>query len=319
MENQALIDSVANNWWYYNVELAPGLITKGTHMPRVPMLPRMLLRNANLQGMECLDIGSMEGLIPTLMARQGAKRVLATDALPHCEKKMNAIKALYGVNFDFRQIGLLYDLHAKLRDEGGFDLINLSGVLYHVFSPMHVLAGVRPLLKKNGLMIVSTNVMRRDGYTLEYNHRGALQLENNTFWYHSVPMLESLIRYFKMVPIDVLYCPHSAVNPANFAPGVDSGYMSVMCRAVDDADIQDNDVWAAASRAGSWEFLSLCKGDMMNAQPRSSISYRGDQDRGNTVTAGIDLFQTITADPRHVVEAVDDSRNAHTLRLADTF
>jgi 2-polyprenyl-3-methyl-5-hydroxy-6-metoxy-1,4-benzoquinol methylase len=124
-----LIASVANDWWYYNVELKPGLITKGTHLPRVPMMPRMLLRNANLQDMDCLDIGSMEGLIPALMVRQGAKRVVASDALPHCEKKMNVVKDIYGVDFDFRQIGLLYDLSAKLKAEGGFDLINLSGVL----------------------------------------------------------------------------------------------------------------------------------------------------------------------------------------------
>ena len=313
-----LIASVANDWWYYNVELKPGLITKGTHLPRVPMMPRMLLRNANLQGMDCLDIGSMEGLIPALMVRQGAKRVVASDALPHCEKKMNVVKDIYGVDFDFRQIGLLYDLSAKLKAEGGFDLVNLSGVLYHVFSPMHVLAGVRPLLKKNGLMIVSTNVMRREGHTLEFNHRGALQGETNTFWYHSVPMLEALIRYFRMVPIDCLYCPHSEVNPANFAPGVDSGYMSVMCRAVDDADIQDGDIWAARSRAASWEFLSLCNGEMMNSQPRSAISYLGDQDRPNGAALGIDLFKTI-ANPKHVVGGVDDSRNAHTLRLSDRY
>ena len=66
------------------------------------------------------------------------------------------------------------------------------------------------------------------------------------------------------------------------------------------------------------EFLSLCNGEMMNGQPRSTISYRGDQDSGGKTTKGIDLFQTI-ADERHVVRAVDDSRNANTLRLADMY
>ena len=47
--------------------------------------------------------------------------------------------------------------------------------------------------------------------------------------------------------------------------------------------------------------------------PPSFVAPRG------SATAGIDLWQAITADRRHVVEAVDDSRNAHTLRLADTF
>ncbi len=309
-----LITSIANEWWYYNIELAPGLITKGTHLPRVPMMPRMLLRNASLRGMDCLDIGSMEGLIPTLMARQGARRVVASDALPHCEKKMQVVKGIYGVDFDFRQIGLLYDLSTKLKEEGGFDLINLSGVLYHVFSPMHVLAGIRPLLKKNGLMIVSTNVMNRSGHTLEFNARGHLQTETNTFWYHSVPMLEYLIRYFKLVPIDCLYSPHSEVNPANFAPGVNSGYMSVMCRAVDEPEVQDEDRWAAASRAASWEFLSLCNGPMLSGQPRSTITYAGEL--AGSAPPGLDLMLAID-DPARIVHSAGRSQDAHTLRLLD--
>ena len=54
-----LVASVANDWWYYNVELAPGQVTRGMQLPRVPMMPRMLLKRAELQGMECLDIGRM--------------------------------------------------------------------------------------------------------------------------------------------------------------------------------------------------------------------------------------------------------------------
>jgi hypothetical protein len=57
---------------------------------------------------------------------------------------------------------------------------------------------------------------------------------------------------------------------------------------------------------------------MMKGRSPSTISYCGDQDSGGKATKGIDLFQTI-ADERHVVRAVDDSRNAHTLRLADMY
>ena len=57
---------------------------------------------------------------------------------------------------------------------------------------------------------------------------------------------------------------------------------------------------------------------MMNSQPRSAISYLGDQDRPNGAALGIDLFKTI-ANPKHVVGGVDDSRNAHTLRLSDRY
>lgn len=311
-----LVKSVLNDWWYYSVELSPGIITKGMDTPRTPMIPRMMMRNCNLQGMDCLDIGSMEGLIPTAMVRKGAKSVLATDAIPHCKKKMDVVREIYDVNFDFREIGLLYDMSTKLHDKGGFDLINLSGVLYHVFSPMHVLAGIRPLLKRNGLMIISTNVINKDGCTLDYNSKGSLQMENNTFWYHSVPMLEQLIRFFKMVPIDFLFCPHTDVNPYNYVPGLNSGYMSVVCRAVDDKEINDGDMWAAASRASSWEFLSLCNGEMLNKQHQSTITYENLTDESLGNENGIDLMSNMN-DQRRIVSSVSDPINSQLLRLTD--
>ena len=53
---------------------------------------RRMLRNCELTGMECLDLGSMEGLMPALMCRGGAGRVVATDALSHCVEKMATVR-----------------------------------------------------------------------------------------------------------------------------------------------------------------------------------------------------------------------------------
>jgi len=316
LDNSELIASVLNDWWYYSVELASGVTTKGMDTPQTPMLPRMMLRNCRLRDMDCLDIGSMEGLIPALMSRQGARKVLATDAMPHCQKKMDVLRKIYDVDFDFREVGLLYDLGVKLKDCGGFDFINLSGVLYHVFSPMHVLAGIRPLLKKNGLMVISTNVMNREGCSLEFNKHGSLQMETNTFWYHSAPLLEELIRYFKMVPIDFLFCPHTPVNPYNYVPGLNSGYMSVVCRAVDGLEVESADPWASRSRMSSWEFLSLCNGQMMASQPTSTISYGGDDSLKMDTLQGLHIMDSIN-DPRRNIPTVSESKNSQTLLLSD--
>ena len=89
---------------------------------------------------------------------------------------MAALRHYYQATFEFQQIGLMYDLASKLRKSGrgSFDVINLSGVLYHVFSPLMVLAGVRALLKRNGLMIVSTNVVIDDAFTMQFD--GATRL-----------------------------------------------------------------------------------------------------------------------------------------------
>ncbi|MDD1751419.1 MAG: class I SAM-dependent methyltransferase, partial [Methanothrix sp.] len=178
-----------NSWWYYSAELFPGVIKPGIYPESLPMLPRMLLRNCDLTDSDCLDVGSMEGLLPVLMRKQGARSVVATDFNFYCYQKMLALKAAHRVNFYFKRIGTLYDLSMKISTRAlrGYDLINLSGVLYHVVSPLHVLAGVRPLLKKGGLMIVSTNVINRDDYSMEFNNSGKLQTEPNLFWYLSVP------------------------------------------------------------------------------------------------------------------------------------
>src|ERR1700693_2116411 len=156
-------------WWYYAVELLPRVITEGVYPPTFPMLPRLMMRRCQLEGMSCLDLGTMEGLIPTLMMRGGASRVLAVDATDHCLDKLHAVRHYHQVDFEYRSVGSMHGLAEKLGGEG-FDLINCSGLLYHVLSPLMVLCGLRPLLNRNGLMIVSTNVIDVEGYCMDFNH-----------------------------------------------------------------------------------------------------------------------------------------------------
>lgn len=307
-------EHIAKEWWYYSVELAPGLTAKGIYPDDLPMLPRLLMRGAGLQGMDCLDLGSMEGLIPTLMKRGGARRVVAADAVDHCVAKMEAVKEAYGVSFDYARVGLMYDLSKKLASAGGFDLINVSGLLYHVFSPMHVIASVRPLLKKSGLMVVSTAVVNRDDYTMEYNAKGRLQSETNTFWYPSIPTMEEFIRYFRMTPIDSLYFRFSEQHPTTRLEGLETGYLSVVCRAVDDDS--HSDAWAALSRRQSWEFRALCDRAMMDAQPRSTISYASERSGQMDQPESLNLYSA-AQDPMRSVGPACSPSDGHVLRLSD--
>jgi 2-polyprenyl-3-methyl-5-hydroxy-6-metoxy-1,4-benzoquinol methylase len=116
---EMLRSNLYNRFWYYDVELLPGVVARGQYPETIPFLPRMLLRNCDLKGADCLDIGSMEGLIPALMCRQGAHRVLATDFNFHCYNKMTALRKYYGVEFSFQRIHLLYDLAKKLAAPNG--------------------------------------------------------------------------------------------------------------------------------------------------------------------------------------------------------
>lgn len=306
-----------NRWWYYSVELLPGMMTKGIYPIQLPMLPRLTLRRCGVAGMDCLDLGSMEGLIPVIMKKMGARSVLGTDALDHCWDKIQAVQHYYQVDFEFCLVGLMYDLHRKL-PERSFDLIDCSGLLYHVFSPLHVLAGVRPLLKRNGLLIISTNVINTDAYTMQFNSEGKLQTELNTFWYISVPLLEYLLRYLKLVPVDASYLSNLyRQDIAQAFRDVPTGYLSVVCRAVEDPRPTAGDAWMAPSVKNSWESLGLCDWQRCREQPRSSIQlvHPKHQEFWNPATDGLDLRRAVREGTHQT--AVEQPEDSHVLHLTD--
>lgn len=304
-------------WWYYSVELLPGLVARGVYPEDLPNLPRLMLRRCELGGASCLDLGSMEGLIPVLMRRGGAERVLATDAVDHCRDKLEAVEHYYGVRFEYRSVGLMYGLDRKLRGQG-FDLIHCSGLLYHVFSPLAVLCGLRPLLKRGGLMIVSTNVVLADGHAMEFNNGGRMQRERNTFWYPSVPLFDYLLRYLRLAPLDCLFVPHEAVRSGErYVFDKPSGYLSVVCRAADEPVAAAGDEWMRGSAASSWEYQWGVDWARAARQPRSAARLKEEPDRrffrGDAEC--LDLWEAVRG--RAPLTAAPDPADTHLLRLGD--
>jgi 2-polyprenyl-3-methyl-5-hydroxy-6-metoxy-1,4-benzoquinol methylase len=288
--------------WYYSVELLEGVVTEGQFPTAAPMLPRLLLRRCAVEGRSCLDLGTMEGLVPALLTKRGA-RALAVDHSNHSLAKLDAVRRYHQVDFEFRTVGLMYRLHEQLRP-GGFDLLNCSGLLYHVFSPLSVLASVRPLAKRGGIVIVSTNVLLARDPVLEFNVAGALQRDPNTFWYTTPTLLDYLLRYLRLEPIDCIYSAHEEYG-AQYALDRPSGYLSVACRAVQDAR---GDPWMASAQR-SWEYLGLSDWSLADAQPETDIAY--DAPSGGQP---IDLMETI--ERQAPVSSPVSERDSHLLRLS---
>jgi 2-polyprenyl-3-methyl-5-hydroxy-6-metoxy-1,4-benzoquinol methylase len=310
-------DGLFRGGWYYSVELLPGLVTRGVYPPDLPMLPRLMLRRCELAGADCLDLGCMEGLIPVLMRRGGAAGVLGVDAIDHCLEKLDAVRHYYGAEFEYRSVGLMYDLAGKLGGRG-FDLINCSGLLYHVFSPLAVLCGVRPLLRRGGLLIVSTNVTVEDGYAMEFNDAGRLQAEPNTFWYLSVRLFDYLLRYLRLAPLDCLFVPHAAVGTGEgFVFDKPSGYLSVLCRASDEPLPARGDEWMRKSAATSWEYLWLADWERAARQRTAAARLRGEPDRQffRPDIECLDLWEAVRG--REPLTRAADPSDTHLLRLSD--
>lgn len=310
--------AMAREWWYYTVELADGIVAPGAYPTDFPYMPRVLMRNVQMAGHDCLDLGTMEGVVPVLMHRRGARRVIAADAVPHCQQKMELLARLYNAEFSFRQVGLMYELDRKLAGEGHFDFINLSGVLYHVLSPMHTLASVRPLLRPGGLFMLSTNVVNEQSDVMHFNVKGLLQTEVNTYWYPSIPLLEYMLRYFNLAPIDCLYLRHASTSPMH-VKGKECGFISIVCRAVDmGAAMPADDGWALRSMRGSWEYPGLSNQAALQGVPPSTIGYDLPpavapmvRERGS-----IDLHLAVNELGRRMTRA-ERPEDSYLLRLAD--
>ena len=88
----------------------------------------------------------MEGAVPILLSRRAAGPIVAVDI--SYRERIAAVKHYTGARFDYHS-GLTHgNTVSFLRSQGvvNFDVVVLSGVLYHCFGPLHTLAMARSLI-----------------------------------------------------------------------------------------------------------------------------------------------------------------------------
>ena len=76
-----------------------------------------------------------------------------------------------------------------------FDVVVLSGVLYHCFGPLHTLAMARSLIRTGGLMIVETFAVVDEQYAMYFNARGFFIPDPSTYFSPSIALLGTLCIY----------------------------------------------------------------------------------------------------------------------------
>ncbi len=250
--------SLDDLWWYHSVEKPIGGLYKGIYEDDMILPYRRNLSKIDLRGVDAADVCTMEGMVPVLMCKGGASLVVASDSarptnppevgedtIENNVLKMAEIKRIHNVEFKY----IVVPERKAVADEffeqntGQFDVVNFSGLLYHVYSPMHWLGAVRPLVRDGGLMIVSTNITFDDEHTMKFNSAGRLQPNLTTYWYISIGLFDYLLRYFRLRP---LRCEH-------IKGGDGKGYVSVICRAEKDVIAEPGDNWMRDSAFASWD------------------------------------------------------------------
>ena len=147
--------------WFHNLHLPDGTQTATDHplgdFPRVKWLQIAPYIDADLHGVEVLDIGCNAGFYTLELAARGAN-VLGIDIDPHylAQARWAATHFKLRGRVDFRQASI-YEFARKRRR---FDLVWFLGVLYHLRHPLLALDIVRELTGRQ--MVLQTLTMPGD-------------------------------------------------------------------------------------------------------------------------------------------------------------
>jgi SAM-dependent methyltransferase len=282
--------SFFNEKWYYSIELIPGLFTRGANHRNLG-LTRDLLKRCDVKDRRCLDIGTMEGAVPILLSRRGAGLIVAVDIGPHHER-IAAVKHYTGAHFDYHSEVTHGNTVPFLKSQRvvNFDVVVLSGVLYHCFGPLHTLAMARSLVRTGGLMIVETFAAVDEQYAMYFNARGFFIPDPSTYFVPSIALLDYLLRYFKLAPLATVHGQPSQTGRHRLTR------IAVACRATDEIGAKD-DPWMKAA-TGIVDYLTLIEWDLIDRSGADPPAFEAPPRRLLVVdTDTCDVVRTVLESP----------------------
>lgn len=228
---------IMNKNWYYQIEVEKGVFTPGFKFGNFA-LTRRLLRNINMEAAHFLDIGTQEAVIPILLKRSGAAKVVAYDRF-NKSSQIDFLKNRYNVDFDYIHGMQLHELPEVLDERHGrfFDVVIFSGVLYHMINPLGLLALVRGLCKSNGLFLIETAVVNRMDQVLLFNGNGKLYGKTSSnYFLPSTGWLEYILRMLGLKPLEAVYMDKKSRNSVI--------RLAILCRSCSaPCPVDANDQW----------------------------------------------------------------------------
>lgn len=150
------VDSIASfvsevEFWYHQIELAPGLVTPGINDSSTVLKN---LENLGLpmlgSGLRVLDIGCRDGFFSFAMEARGAE-VIGVDYAPSNTTGFDVAARVFDSKVEYI-VENVYDLTPQ--KYGRFDIVFFLGVLYHLRNPLLALDRIRQMLNPGGLLFV---------------------------------------------------------------------------------------------------------------------------------------------------------------------
>lgn len=152
-----------------------------------------MMQYVDFTGLDCLDIGAVDGLISFNMKTRGARRVVATDRPAKPSDGFATARDLLGLDVEFEG-DLDFENIIERLGEHRFDVIVCAGVMYHMLNPYDAVLKCRRLLKKNGILFMQSFASSTETRAiLSLNSTELDTKELNTFWTPSKKAIEDML------------------------------------------------------------------------------------------------------------------------------
>src|SRR3954452_8815684 len=211
---QDLRAEVERHSWYHTLELAPGVSTPGMFDHR-PVLDRYPIP-ADLSGMRCLDVATMDGFWAFEMERRGAASVTALDLEDpeqldwpaslrgDHDKSMDETKAerfalvKRRLNSNVERVLMsAYDLGPQL---GTFDFVFCGDLLLHLKDPITPVENIRSVCTGSAVI---ANVIKK----FRFNERKPMAvldgIDTFSWWTPTLAGLERIVRAAGFARVEV--------------------------------------------------------------------------------------------------------------------
>lgn len=209
-----LAEEVGRFPWYHTHDLGGGVVTPGMFDHR-PAVNRYLIP-ADLSGMRCLDVGTMDGFWAFEMERRGAAEVVAADLADPDQldwpplwrervtteldaTKEDRFRLVHGAyESKVQRIERsVYDLEA---DMGEFDLIFCGDLLVHLQDPITALQRIRSVCRGSAIVCnpIKRFPMARGRAIVEFDG-----IEEFQWWLMSEAALERMMRAVGFARVEV--------------------------------------------------------------------------------------------------------------------
>ena len=188
---QAEIDS---HQWFHGLDFGDGRRAKGRGRPENWSIYGVLsfMEGIDFAGLDVLDVGTMDGLIPFIAEKEGARRVVATDL--YDRKSFRLAWRIFNSNVRYEPNTSIETLISR-HGPASFDVVVMGGLLYHLMSPLRAFLIARTLLRTGGLLLLETVASKDEEPNLRFNLSGPVIDEYTTYFVASPSAVQGMARF----------------------------------------------------------------------------------------------------------------------------